>query len=58
MCLSSPKAPEAPPLPQLQPVAQIDESQGLKRRDETRNKLLVKRQGSVVGAQQAAKNVT
>ena len=51
MCLSSPpKMPDPLPPPQLEAVAEVEEGSGLKRANERRSQLLIKKGRSVSGA--------
>lgn len=58
MCSSPPKPPDAAPLAQLAPPTEVAEGTGVKTDDARRKKMFIAQKTSVVGAPQAARNIT
>jgi len=50
MCFSSPNIPDPPPPPQLQKPAELEAGAGLKKKDERRTQMLIKKRRSITGS--------
>ena len=50
MCLSAPNPPPPPPAPEIQRPAELEAGRGIKRKQDVRSQMLIKKRRSMTGA--------